>query len=164
MPSTKRILSSTSCGEYYTEFLFHFLKIKLNFKYTPLKVHNPHSHYTYTHTHTKKSCFFPDWEAAISQWKAINNTIHTSEHVLHKGFTREKANKEINTHPVFSGYHSWLEVKILWHLKGLQPFFSVSLQTPAGLISVLAEPGGLNASVILSKTKWYISHIKNCLQ
>lgn len=72
---------------------------------------------------------------------------------LHLEFTREKANKEINTYPVFSGYHSWLEVEILWHPKAPQPFFSVSLQQPADLISVLAEPGGLNASVILNRTK-----------
>lgn len=56
----------------------------------------------------------------------------------------------MNTYPVFSGYHSWLEGKIPWHLKALQLFFSVSLQQPAYLISVLAEPGGLNASIIVS--------------
>lgn len=71
----------------------------------------------------------------------------------------------MSTYPVFSGYHSWLEVKIPWHLKALQLFSSVSLQQPADLISVLAEPGGLDALITLSRTKQETSNMeKNDLQ
>lgn len=55
----------------------------------------------------------------------------------------------MSTYPVSSGYHSWLEVEIPWHLKALRLFSSVSLQPPADLISVLAEPEGSNALITL---------------
>lgn len=60
-----------------------------------------------------------------------------------------RENKEMSTYPVSSEYHSWLEVEIPWHLKALRLFSSVSLQQPADLISVLAEPEGSNVSITL---------------